>query len=134
LSGPLPTNWNTPKLKIFRGEDNGITGALPEQLFQQRNLEQVFLHSNKLSGPLPGTLSAAANLHSVLLAHNILSADPRLNKNQLSRSIPDSLAGAASLQVLRLDDNRLTGPVPEGLADHLTVFDVSGNPGLEVSP
>jgi hypothetical protein len=28
----------------------------------------------------------------------------------------------------------LTGPVPEGLADNLTVFDVSGNPGLEASP
>jgi hypothetical protein len=94
----------------------------------------VFLHSNKLSGPLPGTLSAAANLHSVLLAHNILSADPRLNKNQLSRSIPDSLAGAASLQVLRLDDYRLTVPVPKGLADHLRVFHESGNPGLEASP
>jgi len=147
LSGPLPTTWNTPKLKIFRGEDNEITGALPEQLFLQPSLEQVFLHNNRLSGPLPGTLSGAANLHSLLLADNMLSGsipndigklgkltDLRLNKNQLSGSIPDSLTEAASLQVLRLDDNQLTGPVPEGLADRLTVFDVSGNPGLEASP
>jgi hypothetical protein len=29
LSGPLPTCRDTPKLKIFRAEDNRISGALP---------------------------------------------------------------------------------------------------------
>ncbi|MGH9927660.1 MAG: hypothetical protein ACREA9_00380, partial [Pyrinomonadaceae bacterium] len=50
LSGPLPTIWNTPKLKIFRGEDNRISGPLPAQLFRQPSLEEMFLHNNELTG------------------------------------------------------------------------------------
>jgi Leucine-rich repeat (LRR) protein len=144
LSGSLPKIWNTPKLKIFRGEDNRISGALPAQLLRQPSLEQVFLHDNDLGGQLPGSLVEAAHLHSLLLADNGLSGpipadigrlqnltDLRLNGNRLSGPIPESLTHAPSLQVLRLDDNRLSGPVPKGLADRLTVFDVSGNPNLE---
>ena len=147
LSGSLPREWDTPKLKIFRGEDNEISGELPESLFRQQSLEQVFLHDNRLRGPLPDTLTEAAVLHSLLLADNKLSGpipsdigklkkltDLRLNENRLSGPIPESLTEATALQVLRLDDNRLSGPVPEGLADRLTVFDVSGNPGLEGAP
>ena len=37
---------------------------------------------------------------------------------------------ATALQVLRLDYNRLVGPVPDGLAKRLMVFDASHNPGL----
>ena len=36
MSGPLPAIWNTPKLQIFRAEDNRISGALPEQLLRLR--------------------------------------------------------------------------------------------------
>lgn len=60
--------------------------------------------------------------------------DLRLNKRRLSGPIPESLREAAALQVLRLDDNGLSGTVPDGLAGQLTVFDVSGNPGLEGAP
>jgi hypothetical protein len=35
--------------------------------------------------------------------------------------------------VLRLDHNRLTGPIPPGLAQRLMVFDASHNPELEAT-
>ena len=144
FSGPLPAVWNTPKLKIFRGDDNRISGPLPEQLLRQPSLEQVFLHNNELTGPLPAPSSP--NLGSLLLANNKLSGpipdemgrlkeltDLRLNRNQLSGRIPASFASAASLQVLRLDYNRLSGPIPPGLARRLMIFDVSHNPGMEAA-
>jgi hypothetical protein len=114
LSGPLPAIWDTPKLTIFRGEDNRISGALPEPLFRQPLLEQVFLHSNALSGSLPASLTDAANLHSLLLADNALSGP-----------IPADIGR---------DHNRLSGSIPAGLADRLTVFDVSYNPDLAPAP
>lgn len=142
MSGPLPTVWDTPKLKIFRGEDNRISGAIPAQLFRQPRLEQLFLHNNELTGTLPATLTAS--LSHLLLSNNSLSGpvpeemgrltkltDLRLNRNQLSGPIPASLAGATSLQVLRLDHNRLVGAIPAGLAKRLMVFDASHNPGME---
>ncbi len=141
MAGPLPAIWNTPKLKIFRGEDNRISGELPAQLLRQPLLEELFLHNNELSGAIPTTLNP--NLRAVLLANNKLSGavpeefgrlkkltDLRLNRNQLSGSIPN-FAGATALQVLRLDYNRLAGPIPDGLAKRLMVFDASHNPGLE---
>ncbi|HXT64931.1 MAG TPA: hypothetical protein VN696_17950 [Pyrinomonadaceae bacterium] len=141
MTGPLPAIWNTPKLKIFRGEDNRISGELPAQLLRQPLLEELFLHNNELSGPIPTTLEP--NLRAVLLANNKLSGaipeefgklkkltDLRLHRNQLSGSIPD-FAGATALQVLRLDYNRLAGPVPDGLAKRLMVFDASHNAGVQ---
>lgn len=142
MSGPLPTTWNTPKLKIVRAEDNRISGALPAQMFRQPLLEEIFIHNNELSGTIPTTLNA--NLRAVILANNKLTGpvpaefgglkkltDLRLNRNQLSGPIPASLTGATALQVLRLDHNRLTGTIPAGLAKRLMVFDASNNPGLE---
>jgi hypothetical protein len=142
LSGPLPEIWNTPKLRIVRGEDNRISGALPAALLRQPALEQLFLHNNALSGPIPSGLSD--KLTSVLLSNNTLSGaipegfgalpnlrDLRLNRNALSGAIPASLAKAPALQVLRLDHNRLSGPIPPGLGEGLIVFDVSDNPGLD---
>ena len=143
MSGPLPTIWNTPKLKIFRGEDNRISGELPAQLMRQPMLEELFLHNNELAGAIPHSLSG--NLRAVLLANNKLAGaipeefgklkkltDLRLNRNELTGSIPD-FAGASALQVLRLDYNRLTGAIPDGLAKRLMVFDASHNSGLELA-
>jgi Leucine rich repeat len=142
MSGALPTNWNTPKLKIFRGEDNHISGELPAQLMRQPHLEELFLHNNELAGTIPKSLSP--NFRAVLLGNNKLSGsvpeefgqlkkltDLRLNRNQISGQIPESFTGAAALQVLRLDHNRLVGAIPNGLAKRLMVFDASNNPGLE---
>jgi Leucine-rich repeat (LRR) protein len=141
LSGPLPAVWDTPKLKIFRAEDNRISGALPGALLRQPALEQVFLHNNELTGAIPTTLGA--NLKSLLLANNRLSGaipaelgqlkkltDLRLNRNQLTGPIPASLANASTLQVLRLDHNRLSGDVPSGVAERQMMFDASHNPGI----
>jgi Leucine-rich repeat (LRR) protein len=144
LSGPLPTIWDTPKLKIFRGEDNRISGTLPEQLLRQARLEQLFLHNNEFTGAIPAVLSES--LRALLLANNKLSGpipkgigrlknltDLRLNRNRLTGPIPADLANAPSLQVLRLDHNRLSGPIPAGLAGRLMLFDASHNPGFEAA-
>ena len=142
LSGPLPAVWDTPKLKIFRAEDNRISGALPGALLRQPALEQVFLHNNELTGAIPATLGA--NVKSLLLGNNRLSGgipaelgelkkltDLRLNRNQLTGPIPASLANAPALQVLRLDHNRLSGAVPAGVAQRHMLFDASHNPAMQ---
>jgi hypothetical protein len=141
FTGPLPTVWNTPKLTIFRADDNRISGPLPEQLFRQTALQQIFLINNKLSGPIPTSLGG--NLSTLLLSNNQLTGpipeaagrlkkliDLRLDRNRLSGPIPATLVEAPSLQVLRLDHNRFSGSIPPGLAKHLTVFDASDNPDL----
>ena len=71
MSGPLPTVWNTPKLKIVRAEDNRISGALPAQMLRQPILEEIFIHNNELSGMIPTTLGPS--LRAVILANNKLT-------------------------------------------------------------
>jgi Leucine-rich repeat (LRR) protein len=145
MSGALPEIWNTPKLKIFRADDNRISGALPAQLLRQPLLEHVFLHNNEVTGTIPNTLSPSLSI--LMLTNNKLSGpipeelaklkklvDLRLNRNQLSGTIPPSFLEAASLQVLRLDHNQLTGPIPAGLAKRLITFDASNNPGVTSAP
>ena len=144
LSGPLPAVWSTPNLRVFRAEENRLSGQIPEGLLRQPLLEQVYLQKNELTGPIPTALSP--RLKALFLFENRLSGaipgelgrlddltDLRLQRNQLAGPIPAALAGARSLQVLRLDHNRLSGPVPAGLAERLMVFDVSDNPGLEAT-
>ncbi|XP_018490589.1 somatic embryogenesis receptor kinase 4-like isoform X2 [Raphanus sativus] len=79
---------------------NNITGEIPTELGDLRELVSLDLYQNKLSGPIPSSLGKLDKLRFL-----------RLNNNNLSGEIPLSLT-AVSLQVLDVSNNQLNGDIP----------------------
>ena len=116
--------------------NNGLTGSLPPELFELRemsllalphnSLEQTFdesmntmmrpmtqlqyvdLKYNRFSGPVPSAFGEWLDLQTLALSNNMFSGP-----------LPSSISRLAKLKTLALDDNQLTGSL-EMVTDHLT--------------
>ena len=108
--------------------DNGLTGAVPEELGQLDSLRSLDLSGNQLAGTIPEALGQLENLDTLYLAANQLTgpipeALGQLNNlkflhlagNQLTGPIPETLGQLENLEGLYLNFNQLTGPIPETL-------------------
>ncbi|XP_040377166.1 leucine-rich repeat receptor protein kinase MSL1-like [Oryza brachyantha] len=119
----------------------GLTGSIPKEL-ELADLAAIILfdvEGNKLSGHIPDWIQNWSNVSSMSLAQNMfygplphmplhlvsLSAE----SNQLSGSIPAKICQGTSLQVLRLNDNNLTGSIGETFkgCKNLTELSLLGN-------
>ena len=111
---------------ILRG--NELSGSLPAELGNLRNLTRLYLHQNALSGAIPPELGHLRNLGLLLLHQNALSgAIPPdlgllenlthlyLRQNTLSGAIPPKLGDLSKLQRLYLQGNDLSGAIPPEL-------------------
>jgi Leucine-rich repeat (LRR) protein len=128
-----------------------LTGELPAELGELKNLERLRLDNNKLIGSIPsmfGGLSDGekrekgklekqkeeaknsgskmekddeARLKELIRLHKEAGLtklkDLFLNNNQLSGAIPDTLANCRALEKVDLTNNRLTGTVPPAWLD-----------------
>ncbi|KAK6937858.1 Leucine-rich repeat-containing N-terminal, plant-type [Dillenia turbinata] len=118
---PAPTGWTGSNPCKWTGvscdssnriisiglSSKSLSGSLPSDLNQLKNLKSLSLQRNQLSGPLP-SLSDLSNLQSVFLDNNNFS------------SVPSSfLSGLTSLQTFSISENPGLEPwtIPEGLAD-----------------
>ncbi|XP_060210326.1 probable LRR receptor-like serine/threonine-protein kinase At3g47570 [Lycium barbarum] len=105
FSGSLPKslgsgNWSF-SLEYFIAGNNGITGQIPTNISNLRNLEWLSLGYNKLTGTIPPDLG---NLRSLQMF--------RLEKNNLDGIIPTSLCNMENLYHIDLGENQLSGEVP----------------------
>ena len=110
------TNWLTDNdistwygVTVFNGQvtrlglsRNSLSGNLPEELVELRNLEWLYLWGNQLSGSIPKELGNLTNLIRL-----------SLNSNQFSGSIPKELGNLTNLTHLDLRDNQLSGSIPK---------------------
>ena len=105
LTGPIPPELgNLKNLTWLTLWDNQMTGPILLELGSLENLTWLRLGHNQLTGPIPpelGNLSALRQLN--------------LGYNQLTGPIPPELGNLSGLQYLWLSDNRLTGCVPATL-------------------
>ena len=120
FSGPIPVELGIliglEELSLGHGEndffdpgDDGLTGAIPPELGDLRNLAALNLRGHDLTGPIPAALGNLTNLRWL-----------NLGGNSLTGTIPDELGNLTSLRALYLRGNRLTGPLPAvlgGLTD-----------------
>ena len=81
--------------------DNGLTGSIPPEIGNMKNLTALQLGDNQLTGTIPPELGQLP-----LLQHLDITG------NQLSGPIPPEFGGLASLRELHASDNNLSGPVP----------------------
>jgi Leucine-rich repeat (LRR) protein len=115
------------KISILQLSNNSISGAIPEQIGQCRELINLVLYNNQLSGNLPASIVNMGNGRKddlvIALQNNRLSGTiPAgfgkrtfeyfdLSGNLFSGELPADL-GDASITILNLSNNRLTGSIP----------------------
>ncbi|GFZ15819.1 receptor-like kinase 1 [Actinidia rufa] len=119
LAGEIPINsvGNLTSLINLSLRGNSLSGPLPSDLSSCTELQRLNLQGNQFSGEIPATLFALRNLVSVNLAWNGFSGDISTGFNNFSK-----------LRILYLENNNLTGSIPDlNNLSGLREFNVSHN-------
>ncbi|MYC99394.1 MAG: hypothetical protein F4X13_09020 [Gammaproteobacteria bacterium] len=112
----------------LRTDDRGLTGRIPAELGQLRQLQYLALAHNGLVGPIPPEFGNLSSLEELALRNNFLTGSIprelgrltrltalRLEKNILTGELPHELGDLARLRFLSIHINRLLGPIPASL-------------------
>jgi len=107
FSGPLSSELgNLSKLQELYCHGNDLTGEIPQTIGDLANLEVLVLSENLFVGPLPESISNLSKLESLFL-------DSFTRRSAgLSGPLP-TFEGMPLLRQLYLNENSLTGPIPE---------------------
>ncbi|WVZ77338.1 hypothetical protein U9M48_025217 [Paspalum notatum var. saurae] len=125
-------------------QNNILTGTLPVELGNLKNLGTLDFSSNKISGEIPVSLGACQTLQYLNASNNniegtiplsveqmkgLLVID--LSYNNLSGEIPEFLANMRGLSDLNISFNNFKGQVPEdGIFSNASSVTIEGNKGL----
>ena len=143
LAGQLPAALGSlTSLWVLNLSRNGLTGTIPPELANLGVLGELNLSHNDLTGEIPPGLGDLRILERIDLSHNRLSGQiPRdlsigdegpfpggrhlfLNDNQLTGPLPESFNFLLDLDELRLGGaNRFSGCIPNGLRTRGAVRD-----------
>ncbi|XP_017984242.1 PREDICTED: probable LRR receptor-like serine/threonine-protein kinase At3g47570 [Theobroma cacao] len=146
LSGSIPEQL----LGAFTGliwvnmSYNSLTGLLPSDLGNLKNLIGLYVYENKLFGEIPTTLGECSGLRSLDMAGNFFQGGIPLSfgslkslefldlsRNNLSGTIPHELEELPFLSSLNLSFNHLEGEVPKGgIFNKSSGFSIVGNKNL----
>nr|XP_051195677.1 phytosulfokine receptor 1-like [Lolium perenne] len=126
LSGDFPAGFaQCRSLTELSLDGNGITGALPDDLFAATSLRILVLHTNSLSGGIsPGLRNLTALVRLDLSFNAFSGALPEVfdalagtlqelsaPSNLLNGSLPATLSLCVNLRVLNLRNNTLAGAI-----------------------
>jgi hypothetical protein len=105
LTGPIPRELGQLReLRTLNLSLNQLTGEIPRELGLLTELRTLNLSLNQLTGEIPGELGRLTKLKTL-----------SLRRNQLTGPIPSELELLTELQILYLSNNQLTGPIPSEL-------------------
>ena len=103
-------------------QENGVGGAIPEEVGELTSLVELIFWNNEITGPIPAELGELTRLE-------ILDLD----WNDLTGEVPATLGSLENLEKLYFAKNRLTGPPPPSLGRlssltvlHLDCNDIAG--------
>lgn len=107
LSGELPAELgNLRQLRELRLDNNQLSGGIPPELGNLANLEGLHMVRNRLSGPIPPELGNLTSMREI-----------RIWGNDLTGEIPSTLANLTGLTRFSVALNDLTGEIPAWLGD-----------------
>ncbi|XVF50919.1 hypothetical protein PTKIN_Ptkin04bG0142300 [Pterospermum kingtungense] len=98
---------------------NLLEGSIPEAFGNMYALKQLSLFSNQLQGGIPKSFRNMCSLQSLLLHHNRLTGDFTENTQNLSGCTE------LSLMILVLDNNEITGSIPDQIGKFHSLTDLS---------
>ncbi|KAJ1255902.1 hypothetical protein BS78_K137700 [Paspalum vaginatum] len=121
LTGTLPSEvGNLKNLGLLDFSDNKISGEIPSSLGECQSLQYLNTSGNFLQGKIPPLIEKLLGLQVLDLSHN-----------NFSGSIPMFLESMRGLASLNLSFNNLEGEVPkDGIFSNATDFSIVGNDGL----
>ncbi|CAL8462033.1 g1564 [Coccomyxa elongata] len=133
LTGTIPSSiGNARQLSNFDITNNAIFGTIPASLGNITTLKYAILKFNKLTGGIPSALATNTNLETLDVKGNRLSVLPsewingypsvvnsslvnvRISFNNFSGPFPAALSSAPQLTFLVINNNTLSGPLPNG--------------------
>ncbi|CAB9522417.1 leucine rich repeat [Seminavis robusta] len=144
LQGIIPSElFNLTTLERFNLIESDISGSLATSLGQWKRLTDLRIDDARLSGTIPSSISELENLQICSLkGNNLVGTLPPisqmaplermfLSETQVTGPIPASWL-PPSLKFLELNDNQLSGVVPERIWSHtnLRFFNLANNGGL----
>ena len=98
-----PSIQNAQQLVTFRATEAGLSGAIPSDLKCARKLITLAARGNSLSGTIPQLVIDGLPMLNTL----------DLSYNYLTGGIPNFPAGSSELRNLYLNNNQLTGRIPD---------------------
>ena len=152
LSGSIPNQiGNLSNLIEFHIHQNFISGSIPPEIGNLENLESLFLADNSLTGAIPVELFNLQNLKYLNIRRVPYGMSPIDGNNRFSQSyvfsnivnlvsietfiapdcglmgtIPSEIGNLQNLIKLNIQDNQLTGIVPESICDLNIDFNAAG--------
>ncbi|XP_058111194.1 probable LRR receptor-like serine/threonine-protein kinase At3g47570 [Magnolia sinica] len=151
LSGTIPPRlYNLSSIVIFDVGLNRLHGKLPPNIgLTLPDLQGLHVGGNQFTGPIPVSLSNASGLAAINLAMNSFSGSVPMNFGNLKSlfrlnlwgnklgigkardlSFLDSLTNCSSLQLVHVGINRLSGVLPNSIANlstQLTILSLGSN-------
>uniref|UniRef100_O65440-2 Isoform 2 of Leucine-rich repeat receptor-like serine/threonine-protein kinase BAM3 n=1 Tax=Arabidopsis thaliana TaxID=3702 RepID=O65440-2 len=141
LEGEIPLELSgLQKLQLFNLFFNRLHGEIPEFVSELPDLQILKLWHNNFTGKIPSKLGSNGNLIEIDLSTNKLTdlgqCEPlwrfRLGQNFLTSKLPKGLIYLPNLSLLELQNNFLTGEIPEEEAGNaqfssLTQINLSNN-------
>ncbi|KAM4070429.1 hypothetical protein ACB094_12G165100 [Castanea mollissima] len=98
------TGLSSLPLVFLNLSHNLLTGKLPFEVSNLKNINELDVSNNHLSGEIPTSIG-----NCLILEHLYLQG------NSFKGAIPSSLASLRGLRRLDVSQNNLSGPIPEGL-------------------
>ncbi|KAL0801789.1 hypothetical protein Bca101_056965 [Brassica carinata] len=140
LSGEVfPETVNFPIIRELSMDNNLFTGKIGKGLRSMEGLELLDISNNNLTGVIPSWIGELTDLDALLLSNNSLEGEIPislfnindlklldLSANNLSGCIP-SYINATSPVLLLLQDNTLSGVIPDTLLINVSLLDLRNN-------
>ncbi|XP_044473876.1 receptor-like protein kinase BRI1-like 3 [Mangifera indica] len=147
LTGTIPSGFcSSPSLSALERiilPNNYLSGTVPLELENCKNLKTIDLSFNSLSGPIPPAIWTLPYLSDLVMwANNLTGEIPEaicvnggnletliLNNNLLTGKIPQSISRCTNMIWISLSSNLLSGEIPAGIGDllHLAVLQLGNN-------
>ena len=119
LEGSLPTEVGLlSQLELLDVDVNQLSSTIPSEIGMLTNLQELWLDWNNFVGPFPTELGELEHLQKLYLGRAFIDT-PLRDDNWLESgdySIPSEFGRLANLRELYMDNNDLTGFIPEELS------------------